>query len=51
MVTGTLKEGIYEREIHHCGDSAAYIDTVPGENHDQEFDQLLEKRSSFNRDG
>ena len=28
------------------GDWAAYIDVIPGENHDKEFDQLLEKRES-----
>ena len=28
------------------GDWAAYIDAVPGKNHDKELDQLLEKRMS-----
>lgn len=28
------------------GDWAAYIDAVPGEDHDEEFGQLLEKRMS-----
>ena len=62
MTTITQKEGIYERETEYhalanrvmtfavaniaVGDWAAYIDAVPGENHDEEFDQLLEKRSS-----
>lgn len=56
------KEGMYEHEANHCalaarvmvfaivnvsvGDWTAYIDAVPGKNHDEEFVQLLEKRMS-----
>lgn len=62
METITWKKGIYEHEAEYCalasrvmtfavvnitvGDWAAYVDAIPGENHDEEFDQLLEKRSS-----
>ena len=62
MRTKTWKDGIYGHESDYralasrvmtfavanitVGDWAAYIDAVPGENHDIEFDQLLEKRSS-----
>lgn len=58
----TWKEGIYEHEAEYwvlasrvmtiaianitVGDWAAYVDAVPGENHDEEFVQLLEKRCS-----
>lgn len=60
--TRKWKEGIYEYEAEYCalasrvmtiavanitvGYWAAYIDAVPGENHDEEFDQLLEERRS-----
>lgn len=56
------KEGIYEHEANYMplgirvmafavanvtvGDWAAYVDVVPGEDHDKEFRQLLEKRES-----
>ncbi len=62
MRTRTWKEGMYEHEAEYyvlaskvmtiaianisVGDWAAYIDAVPGENHDEEFNQLLEKRGS-----
>lgn len=58
----TWKDGIYEHEANYyalatkvvafaivnvsVGDWAAYIDAVPGIDHDKEFGQLLEKRMS-----
>jgi len=58
----TWKEGAYEHVASHhalaikvltfavanvsVGDWAAYIDAVPGIDHDKEFDQLLKKRRS-----
>ena len=56
------KDGMYEHEAYYyplankvlafavvnktVGDWAAYVDAVQGQNHEEEFEELLERRSS-----